>query len=289
MHQSRATVIGFLAVLSWSLLALLTIGAAPVPPLLMNAVCFGLGAAVGLVWMARRGFGVLRGVPWRAYVFGVAGLFGYHFIYFTAFRISPSAFTGLIAYLWPLLIVLFSALLPQERLTPRHMIGALVAFAGAALVVLGGADRALHPTALALALLCAVIWAGYSVGSRRFGTVPSAAVTVYCAGTALLSALAHLAFEDTLWPQGAIGWASLIGLGIGPLGIAFFAWDIGVKRGNIQLLGVASFAAPLLSTLILVAVGISPATWTLAMAAVLIAAGAFIAARPTKTPADSPP
>ncbi len=262
----------------WSLLAVLTIGAAPVPPLLMNAVCFGLGAGVGLIWMAWRGFGALHNVPLSVYAFGAIGLFGYHFVYFTAFRISPSASTGLIAYLWPLMIVLFSALLPGETLRPRHIIGAAIAFAGAALVVLGSGTIEAKPAALALAFLCALIWAVYSVASRRLGQFPSETVTIYCAATAVLSAIGHVAFEQTQWPQDALGWASLIVLGIGPLGVAFFTWDIGMKKGDIQLLGVASFAAPLLSTLALVAFGASKPSLSLALAALLITAGAAIAA-----------
>ena len=38
-----------------------------------------------------------------------------------------------------------------------------------------------------------------------------------------------------------------------PVGAAFYAWDHGVKHGNIQVLGAASYAAPLLSTLVLIA------------------------------------
>ncbi|MDZ7907068.1 MAG: EamA family transporter [Gemmobacter sp.] len=60
--------------------------------------------------------GAARACRCRVYAFGTIGLFGYHFLYFTAFRIAPSAETGLIAYLWPLFIVLLSGLLPGERL-----------------------------------------------------------------------------------------------------------------------------------------------------------------------------
>ena len=141
MTRNRATAIGFTAVLMWALLALLTIGSAPVPPFLLNALCFGIGGGIGLVWTAHVGFGVLRGVGWKVYVFGTLGLFGYHFLYFTAFRLSPTAETGLIAYLWPLFIVLLSGLLPGERLTAQHILGALVAFAGAALIVLARGGR----------------------------------------------------------------------------------------------------------------------------------------------------
>lgn len=280
MTRGKATAIGFTAVLMWALLALFTIGSAPVPPFLLNAICFGIGGLIGLVWTARQGFGVLKGISWKVYAFGTIGLFGYHFLYFTAFRIAPTAETGLIAYLWPLFIVLFSGLLPGERLGAMHVIGALIAFAGAALIVLarGGEGGASLP-GLLLGFACAVTWAAYSVLSRRLGDVPTESVTVFCLATAALSVVAHLALEETIWPNGALGWASVLALGIGPVGAAFFTWDIGMKKGDIQLLGVASYAAPLLSTLALVAAGITPATGTLALAAVLIAGGAALAAR----------
>jgi drug/metabolite transporter (DMT)-like permease len=283
MTRSRATAIGFTAVLMWALLALLTIGSAPVPPLLLNAICFAIGGTIGLAWTARRGLSVLRGVSWKVYVFGTLGLFGYHLLYFNAFRVAPAAETGLIAYLWPLFIVLLSGLLPGERLAPQHVLGALVAFAGAALIVLGrgGAGQA-SALGLALAFGCALTWAGYSVLSRRLGDVPTESVTVFCLATAVLSLAAHLALEETLWPQGGLGWASVLALGLGPVGAAFFTWDLGMKKGDIQILGVASYAAPLLSTLALVVAGITAPSYTILLAAVLIAGGAALAARPRK-------
>jgi drug/metabolite transporter (DMT)-like permease len=155
-----------------------------------------------------------------------------------------------------------------------------MAFAGAALIlgrglgVPGGAALG-----YGLALAAAVTWAVYSLGSRRLGDQPTAAVAVYCLASALLAAMAHLAFETPAWPEGAGGWAAVVALGLGPVGLAFFAWDLGVKRGDIQILGTASYAAPLLSTLALVAAGMAEATPALGLAALLIAGGAALAAR----------
>ena len=114
--------------------------------------------------------------------------------------------------------------------------------------------------------------------SRRLGDVPTESVTVYCLATALLSVLCHLVLEETIWPVGITGWASVLLLGLGPVGAAFFTWDIGMKKGDIQLLGVASYAAPLLSTLALVLAGIAAPSYTLGLAAVLITLGAGLAA-----------
>jgi drug/metabolite transporter (DMT)-like permease len=280
MTRSKATFIGFTAVLLWALLALFTVGSAPVPPLQLNAMCFAIGGAIGVIWLGvTGGLHQLRQVRWPIYLAGTAGLFGYHFLYFSALRLAPPAQAGLIAYLWPLLIVLFSGLLPGERLNVWHIIGAVVAFAGAALILSGGisGDAGALP-GYALAGLCALTWSSYSLLSRRFGTVPTAAVAIYCLATSVLSGAAHFALETTVWPHGALGWAAVLGLGLGPVGLAFYTWDLGVKRGDIQLLGTASYAAPLVSTLVLVVVGIAPASPSLLMAALLIAGGAGLAA-----------
>ncbi|MGR3659990.1 MAG: aromatic amino acid exporter YddG [Paracoccaceae bacterium] len=282
MPRSTATLIGFTAVLLWALLALLTVATAPIPPLQLNAICFGTGGIIGLIWTARTGgFSALRQVPWYVYVGGTVGLFGYHFLYFSALRNAPAAEAGLIAYLWPLLIVLFSGLLPGETLRPQHIIGAFIGFAGVALVILGDSDG-FDPAffkGYAMAFGCALTWSIYSVLSRRWGNVPTQSVAIFCIFTALISALAHFIFETTVWPATALGWGATVALGLGPVGLAFYVWDIGVKKGDIQLLGIGSFAAPLLSTFVLIGAGITAPRWPLLLAALLIAGGALIAAR----------
>ncbi|MFZ5752257.1 MAG: DMT family transporter [Pseudomonadota bacterium] len=281
LSRNRATLIGFVAVLLWALLALLTVGTEPVPPFQLNAMTFALGGLVGLGWIAATGgWSDLRRVGWPVYALGTAGLFGYHALYFAALRLAPAAEASLIAYLWPLLIVLLSGLLPGERLRILHVVGAALAFAGAALIVAGGVASP-HPGALpgyGLAFLCALTWAFYSVGSRRLGAVPTASVAVFCLATAALSVPAHLVFETTAWPNGGAGWLAVLALGAGPVGLAFYVWDVGMKKGDIQLLGVASYAAPLLSTLALVAAGRTRASLTILAAAVVITAGAALAA-----------
>ncbi|MDF1857259.1 EamA family transporter [Pseudooceanicola sp.] len=281
LRRRRATSIGFLAILLWALLALLTVGSAPVPPLQLNAVCFAIGGSMGLIWLLISGrVGRLREVSLVTYAFGTLGLFGYHALYFAALRSAPAAQAGLIAYLWPLLIVLFSGLLPGERLRPGHLIGALCGFGGAAVILGGDASYAAEARlGYLFAAACALTWSGYSVLSRRMARVPTESVVVFCLATAILSLGLHLGFEQTLWPTHRLGWAAMIALGLGPVGLAFYVWDHGVKHGDIQMIGVASYAAPLLSTFILVAAGIAAPSWRLIVAAVLITAGAALAAR----------
>jgi len=282
MTRNRATLIGFVAVLLWSLLALLTVATAPVPPLQLNAISFAIGGAIGLIWTWRvGGFSQLRQVSWKVYAFGTIGLFGYHLLYFSALRAAPAAQAGLIANLWPLLIVLFSGFLPGEQLRRGQILGAAISFAGAVLIILGGTDGfdPAYATGYALALGGALVWSSYSVLSRRLGAVPTSSVAVFCLASAALSLGAHLALETTAWPATRLGWGAMLGLGLGPVGLAFYVWDIGVKKGDIQMLGVAAYAAPLMSTIILIAAGIAAPRWPLLLAAILISAGAILAAR----------
>ena len=82
-----------------------------------------------------------------------------------------------------------------------------------------------------------------------------------------------------MWPASTGEWVAVVLLGIGPVGLAFYTWDIGMKRGDVRLLGVASYAAPVLSTLLLVVTGFSAPSLSLAVACALIVGGAFVATR----------
>jgi drug/metabolite transporter (DMT)-like permease len=279
--SGAATMIGLCAILLWSALALLTAASGEVPPFELAALTFAVGGGCGLFYAALRGRLAALIQPWPVWLVGIGGLFGYHALYFAALRRAPPAEASLIAYLWPLLIVLLSALQPGERLSARHVIGAALGLAGVAALFAGRSDGALFSAASlggdALALCCAFVWSIYSVASRRLKEAPTEAVAGFCLVTALLAAACHLAFERTVTPASAGQWLAILGLGLGPVGLAFYVWDYGVKHGDIKLLGVAAYAAPVLSTLILVAAGFAPATASLAIACALIVAGAAVA------------
>ncbi len=286
MTRRSATLVGFAAIAMWALLALFTAASGRVPPFQLAAMTFLIGSLIGLIWLSAtsRWRDLLQ--PWPVWLLGVAGLFGYHALYFAALRNAPPVEAGLIAYLWPLLIVVFSALLPGETLRWFHLAGAGLGLAGTVLIVSRGGTISFDPQyglGYAAALACALTWSTYSVASRRFADVPSGVVAGFCIATALLSLIAHLLFETTVWPEDASQWLAVLGLGLMPVGAAFYVWDIGVKLGDIQLLGVFSYAAPLLSTLILILFGFGAFSLKIGLAALLVTAGALIASLPIIT------
>lgn len=283
MSSRTATLIGLTAILMWSLLAVLTVATGRIPAFQLAAMTFAIGALVAFTSFLFRlaAFGALRQPP-IAWVVGVGGLFGFHALYFLALRFAPPAEVNLLNYLWPLLIVLFSSLLPGERLQPHHIIGALLGLAGTVLLLMGGGGNGFEASQLPglfAAFASAFVWASYSVMSRRLKAVPTDAVAGFCLATAILAAIAHMLVEKTVWPDTPAQWLAIIALGVGPVGAAFFTWDIGMKRGDIRVLGAASYATPLLSTAFLILAGYAKPTAMLAISAVLIAGGGLIAAK----------
>jgi drug/metabolite transporter (DMT)-like permease len=283
MTPSRrtATFSGLIAVLLWSTLAALTARSGAVPPFQLATMSFGIAGVIGCVILVLRGETQVLRQPAIAWALGVGGLAGYHALYFAALRTAPPLEASLVAYSWPLLIVLLSATLPGERLSQRHFIGAILGFVGAISVITGGAAgsgiTANAVTGYALAFAAAGVWAGFSVLSRRLAHVPPGAMAGFCLATAAVSAALHLPFEATVWPDSGAAWLAVLLLGLGPVGTAFFFWDIGVKRGDIQFLGTASYAAPLLSSLLLILLGEGRLTAAFALGACLIVAGALAA------------
>jgi len=283
--RTRATLIGATAVLMWGTLALLTTMTGDIPPFQLAAMAFGVASVfVVTKWLVRRdAVGVYLRRPPSVWLLGVGGLFGYHFFYFMALKNAPPVEAGLIAYLWPLLIVLGSALLPGERLRWWHVAGALLGLAGAVLLITRGGgfdgfdDR--YTLGYIMACCCALTWSSYSVLNRRHADVPTDTVGGYCIATTVLAALCHLIFEQTLWPASVVEWIGVIGLGLGPVGAAFFTWDFGTKHGDIQVLGTLAYAAPLISTVLLILFGKGEATWTVFAGCTLIIGGAVLASR----------
>lgn len=286
--RSRSTLAGFAAVLLWSSLAVLTTATGSIPPFQLLAMGFGVAGLAGVALLLRPGGPGASALkqPWAAGVLCIGALFAYHALYFVALKRAPAVEANLINYLWPLLIVVFAAMSGGTRVRAGQWAGTALGLAAAVLLVTRGQSLQVDPAhapGYAAALGAAVIWALYSVLNRRFEAVPSAAMAGSCLVVGILGGVAHLMFETTVAPTAA-QWGLIVALGLGPTGIAFWLWDIGTKRGDIAVLGTLSYAAPLLSTGLLLAFGRATPHWTQAVAVALLLTGAWLtlSARPAK-------
>ena len=281
--SKAATALGMGAILLWATLATLTTLKGPIPPFQTTAIVFTIGAAVSvLVALLRGRLDCIRPTA-ASLALGIYGLFGYHALYFAALKLAPPAEAHLISSLWALLTVLLSGLLPGAGLRLRHVLAAFLGMAAAAILVWDQLDLVQGTDAkrlgFGLALGCALVWSTYSVASRLLAGVPSESIAVSCLATAVLAFVCSLLFEQWTMPADRTAWLALIGLGIGPVGAAFLLWDVGMKGGSVPLLGVLSYASPIISTGLLMLLGLAAPTWALAVACGLMVLAAIVATR----------
>jgi drug/metabolite transporter (DMT)-like permease len=265
------------AILLWSTLATFGVALSHLPPLFLTGCALIIGALPGLPHVRQ------WRVPLPTLLLGLGGLFGFHFLLFMALRFAPPVEANLVNYLWPLLIVLLTPLLlPGWRLAPRHVTGALIGFAGAALAI-GVAPTTFTPTALlgfGFAAGSAVVWACYSLLTRRVPMFSSWAIGGFAFASGVLALILHRLLEAPPALHDGDAWKLLL-LGLGPMGTAFYLWDIAMKRGDPRVIGVLAYATPLLSTALLMAATGRALTASLAAATAMIVAAAVVATRRT--------
>lgn len=273
------------AIALWSVLALLGIELAHVPPFLLTGIALLIGSLIALPLSQFR-LSAWR-VPLSTLMLGVYGLFGFHLLLFIALRHAPVVEANLINYLWPLgMVLLAPVILPGIRFRWSHLGAAMVGFAGAAMAILGRdttasvSDIEFHPGYL-FALASAFVWSTYSLGTRRVAPFRNAAVGGFAALSGLLSLICHIVLEQaiTLTTKDVL---LIAVLGAGPLGGAFFLWDAALKAGDPRRIAVFSFLTPLLSTLVLVIATGQSISPNIVVAAMLILGAAEWGRRATK-------
>ncbi|SBS30260.1 Aromatic amino acid exporter YddG [Marinomonas spartinae] len=297
--NKQATGIGFIAIFLWSSLALFTSQIGSVPPMLTIAITFSMASVFLTIVYFVRGELVQswKDTPLKSMLLSGASYFFYHFFYFYALQHSPTLLAGILAYSWPLLIIMCLSSRKLSTFNWSHFIGGIIALMGTGLMIHSSTqmstildttsnhNTSTSPTILGYfsAFIASLIWGSYSLANRRHSSVPSSCVLWNCIVAALFSVSFHLVLEPHVYNFSQDTWIAILGLGFGPIGVAFLCWDIGTKRGDLSLLGVLSYTAPALSILWTALFGEQTIVNEQIIAGAIVVIGVLIAFyRPTK-------
>jgi drug/metabolite transporter (DMT)-like permease len=200
-------------------------------------------------------------------------------LYFASFNFAPAVEVSLINYLWPVLIIVFTGCLSREHVRWNHLAGAALGLLGISVLMLreGQATWTFSQGHL-LALLAAVEWAGFSVMNRRLKHYSSDVVPMSFLVTGAVFLALHFCFEPGPLRIGLEAAVSITVLGLSSV-FAYYLWDVGMKHGNIQVLGALSYITPLASTLMLMLFAKTEPSPVILASAVLVALGGKLAAK----------
>lgn len=280
--KNHPTIVGYSALLFWSLSAPLVIKIKTLPLFEILSIVFAISfvfSAIKLTWDKK--WSQLK-QPWFLWLIGFFGIYGNDVLYILSFRHAPAAQVDLINYLWPIMVIIFSGFLPNEKLTKKHLFSALMGFSGIYVLMSGdpGFDRN-YIYGYFLALMDAVLWTIYTLCARHYGKTPAEIIGLYCGIGALFSLVTHVRWEATVMPFPE-QWCVLVFMGLTTQCLAYFFWDFGIKRGDYKLLTVLSYSNPILSISFLILFGMAKPSTSLAVACSLVSLGGILSIIPIK-------
>lgn len=176
---------------------------------------------------------------------GAVGYVGQAACYFAALDRASAGLVALLLYAYPTLVVLLSAAILHERLTPRRVALLAASFAGLALMLGGGHGT---PTGIALGLSAAAFYSVYIlVGARELrGTDALASTTVVCLSAAATLALTA-AFTGPRFPGAPFGWAAIGAIAVVSTVVAILTFFAGLKRVGPSTASIVSTLEPVVT------------------------------------------
>lgn len=272
------TFIGYLALVVWSLSASAAVHITTLPVFQVLIVTFFLAFLLSVARLTvTKTWSALK-QPWYIWVIGVLGICVQQFFYLKAFQNGPAAQVDIIVYLWPLFLILLIGFLPKEKIKMKHIAAVGIGFIGILILNIGDQGIVLstdHIWGYVYALVCAVLWSGYTLSARYFKKIPTNIVGIYCGIGSIISLIGHLIYEKFVMPT-FFQMAVMFFIGLFVSGAAYLMWDYGIKKGNIKLLAILSYMNPILSIGFLSLLANVELNSKIAYACILIAAGGWM-------------
>ena len=288
ISQIKGTFLGSMAILMWGFLPLLRLMAGDVPPLQLTFMSLFTAALAVLTWgkSRRKIYSSARQAHGQRNAFLAAGfLLGAVVFYFAALMQAPAAEVALVTYLWPLGLAAAVCVSAGRRPGWNMWAGLLLSFCGAALALLsaneGQSGSSMDPGTVAgyaLGLASGMCWLGYSLMLGRLPSHAGLHAGIF-AGAGAAAAALHFLLEHTVLDLSFAVLLTTACIGIGPYGLAFLAWGQGLRYGHAGFLSALCYTVPVVATSLLILAGMEAWRIELALAALAVTCGAWLAGR----------
>lgn len=263
MTKARGTAFGALAILAWSGYGVLLSSNQATPPFLSMAIVFTFAALTLLLWRFAKGEGLhgLFPIPRATLALGFVGLFGSNVLYPVSLALGGQPVSVNIAALsWPAFMALFIVIFRVARATWLDGVATVVGFLGVVLLATKGQGLSLDWAVLP-AFVGAICWAALSALRTRVPAGPRDAMVHFVGTSAIACWLIVILYEGFMLPP-SDEFIRLAIVGILPVGLANYMWDIATRNGDPVLLAGMSFLEPVASTALIALILSRPVGWS---------------------------
>ncbi len=182
---------------------------------------------------------------------GLLGSYGYCMLYYNALDIAPVVVVSVVQYLWPIMTVLWTAVLLKERPGPRAVTGLTISLTGVMIVATGGdlsvlsLERLMGPLMAAAAAVCYGLFS--AIGKQRDDDKVCAMAWSFIFYLTLMVPTVLVLVPGGFVLPGASTLLGLAWMGVACYAIGYSLWLYALSNGDTASISNMTFLAPFLS------------------------------------------
>jgi drug/metabolite transporter (DMT)-like permease len=183
---------------------------------------------------------------------GIYGIFGYEYLFIEALNRASPVEVNILNYLWPVMIVVFSVIILKQELKLNIVIGCLVAYFGAIIVIVMSSSTGLNFSmknilGYILGIIVAIIWGSFSVMLKKENYEPFFSTLYFNFLTFLITGVFLLLDSSFVIPKPK-EFLVLVYNGVGTTAMPFVLWTIAMTKYDVQKVASFTYLTPFIST-----------------------------------------
>lgn len=218
---------------------------------------------------------------WKNLILGGAvGLFAFIFLFVTSLRYANPIDISIIMTLPPMFVILIGVIFKHQRPSWLEVVGMVISFVGAAIVILankGGASGSDNLLGDALAILSTICYAFYLVilegPTKRYKPVNMLRWVFLFAAIPALALIPGMQHEPIVHTTESTPWIEIGFILLCPTFFAYFLVNPAIKLIGSELVSIYQYLLPVFAAISAVLMKIDKLHWTQVLAMIVIIAG----------------